>query len=107
MKKDNRKIGEIIDNAKECIAVTSEAVAVKGKKVEIMALVGTLLSKLFEDKIINDKDLDIIIESAKEYIKEKSKEDTEENKRNMEITINLDETARDIVKKLFDFENKD
>ena len=107
MKKDNRKIGEIIDNAKECIVVASEAVAVKGKKVEIMALVGTLLSKLFEDKIINDKDLDIIIESAKEYIKEKSKEDTEENKRNIEITINLDETARDIVKKLFDFENKD
>lgn len=107
MKKDNRKIGEIIDNAKECIVVTSEAVAVKGKKVEIMALVGILLSKLFEDKIINDKDLDIIIESAKEYIKEKSKEDTEENKRNIEITINLDETARDIVKKLFDFENKD
>lgn len=107
MKKDNRKIGEIIDSAKVYIVVTNNVVAVNGRRKELMALVGALLSNFFESKIIDDKDLDIIIESVKEYIKEKSKEDTEEKEKSTEITINLDEIAKDIVKKLFDFENKD
>lgn len=107
MKKDNREIGEIIDNAKTYIIVTNEFAVTKGRKAELMTLVSTLLNNFFKNKIIDDEDLNFIIKMAKKDIKENSKEDTEEKEKSIEITINLDEVAKDIVKKLFDFENKD
>lgn len=107
MKKDNREIGEIIDSAKTYIIVTNESVVAKGRRAELMALVSTLLNNFFKNKIIDDEDLNFIIKMAKEDIKENSKEDIGEKEKSMEITINLDEVAKDIVKKLFNFENKD
>lgn len=107
MKKDNREIGEIIDSAKTYIIVTNESVVAKGRRAELMTLVSTLLNNFFKNKIIDDDDLNFIIKMAKKDIKENSKEDIEEKEKSLEITINLDEVAKDIVKKLFNFENKD
>lgn len=99
MKKDNRKIGEIIDSARTYIIVTNESVVAKGRRAELMALVSTLLNNFFKNKIIDDEALDIIIESAKEYIKEKSKEDTEKKEKSIEDII--DRFTDEIIKKIF------
>ena len=100
MKNDNRKIGEIIDNAKTYIVVTNENVAVKGIKIELMALIGALLGSFLEEQTIDEEELDIIIEQAKQYNKK--------NKDNKESIENiLDKTIEEIIKKFFDFENKD
>ncbi|HBF68732.1 MAG TPA: hypothetical protein DDW20_05400 [Firmicutes bacterium] len=97
MKNDNRKIGEIIDSAKTYIVVTNESVVAKGRKAELMALISSFL----ENQTIDEDDLNFIISLAKENIKK-------DNKRNKESIENiLDKTIEDIVKKFFDFENKD
>ena len=101
MKNDNRKIGEIIDSAKTYIVVTNESVAAKGIKAELMALISTLIGSFLEKQAIDEDDLNFIISLAKENIKKG-------NKRNKESIENiLDKTIEDIVKKFFDFENKD
>lgn len=98
MKNDNRKIGEIIDSANVYIVVTNERVAVKGRKAELMALISSLLGNFLENKVIDEEDLNFIIKLAKEDIKKDNKESVENT---------LDKTIEDIVKKFFDFENKD
>lgn len=98
MKNDNRKIGEIIDSAKTYIVVTNESLAVKGRKIELMTLTCSLLGKFLEKKIIDEENLNFIIKLVKENIKKDNKESVEKT---------LDKTIEDIVKKFFDFENKD
>lgn len=98
MKNDNRKIGEIIDSANVYIVVTNERVAAKGRKAELMALISSLLGNFLENKVIDEEDLNFIIKLAKEDIKKDNKESVENT---------LDKTIEDIVKKFFDFENKD
>jgi hypothetical protein len=98
MKNDNREIGEIIDSANVYIAVTNERVAAKGRKTELMALISSLLGNFLENKVIDEEDLNFIIKLAKEDIKKDNKESVENT---------LDKTIEDIVKKFFDFENKD
>lgn len=98
MKNDNRKIGEIIDSANVYIVVTNERVAAKGRKTELMALISSLLGNFLENKVIDEEDLNFIIKLAKEDIKKDNKESVENT---------LDKTIEDIVKKFFDFENKD
>lgn len=98
MKNDNRKIGEIIDSANVYIVVTNKSVAVKGRKAELMALISSLLGNFLENKVIDEEDLNFIIKLAKGDIKKDNKESVENT---------LDKTIEDIVKKFFDFENKD
>lgn len=98
MKNDNREIGKIIDSANVYIAVTNESVAAKGRKTELMALISSLLGNFLENKVIDEEDLNFIIKLAKEDIKKDNKESVENT---------LDKTIEDIVKKFFDFENKD
>lgn len=98
MKNDNRKIGEIIDSAKTYIVVTNESLAVEGRKVDLMTLTCLLLGNFLENKIIDEENLNFIIKLVKENIKKDNKESVENI---------LDKTIGDIVKKFFDFENKD
>lgn len=98
MKNDDRKIGEIIDNAKTYIVVTNESTAAKGRKAELMALIGTLLDSFFREKIIDEEDLEFIIKTFKENVKKENKESIESI---------LDKTIEEMFKKLFNFENKD
>lgn len=98
MKNDNRKIGEIIDSANVYIVVTNERVAAKGRKAELMALISSLLGNFLENKAIDEEDLNFIIKLVKKNIKKDNKESVENT---------LDKTIEDIVKKFFDFENKD
>lgn len=98
MKNDNRKIGEIIDSAKTYIVVTNESLAVKGRRVELMTLICSLLGNFLENKIIDEENLNFIIKLAKENIKKDNKESVEST---------LDKIIEDIFKKIFDFENKD
>lgn len=98
MKNDDRKIGEIIDNAKTYIVVTNESAVAKGRKAELMALIGTLLDSFFREKIIDEEDLEFIIKTFKENVKKENKESIESI---------LDKTIEDMFKKLFNFENKD
>lgn len=65
MKNDNRKIGEIIDSANVYIVVTNENVAAKGRRLELMALISSLLNNFLKTKVIDEEDLNFIIETAK------------------------------------------
>lgn len=59
------QIKENMEKAKAYIVITNESVMAKCKKSELMALISTMLCNFVKDKMIDDKELDLIIRCVK------------------------------------------
>lgn len=71
IEKSKKDAKDIIDNAKKCYLVaTDSANAIVGSKVSCMSVVCVLLNQMLKNNVITNKDLDVIVELAKQSDKE-------------------------------------
>lgn len=66
IEKNKNRAKEFIDNAeKGCIILTDKDNALVGSKPTLMSLTTILIKKLLDNNVINEKELDKMIETAK------------------------------------------
>ena len=80
-----------IEKAKAYIVITNESVTAKCKKSELMVLISSMLCNFVKEKMIDDKELDLIIRCVKGNAKD--------NTENMEDII--DRIADEMIENLF------
>lgn len=80
-----------IEKAKAYIVITNESVMAKCKKSELIVLISSMLCNFVKEKMIDDKDLDLIIK----YIKRNTKDNTES------IEDILDRITDEMIENLF------
>ena len=80
-----------IEKAKAYIVITNESVTVKCKKSELMTLISAMLCNFVKEKMIDDKELDLIIK----YVKRNTKDNTES------IEDILDRITDEMIENLF------
>ena len=80
-----------IEKAKAYIVITNESVMAKCKKSELMTLISAMLCNFVKEKMIDDKELDLIIK----YIKRNTKDNTES------IEDILDRITDEMIENLF------
>lgn len=90
IEENKKKTIENIKNAKCFIAITDDRMSVSASRIEIMALVATMLEALVEKANISKEDLDIIFEKVKNDIENKD----------IDLDSILDKVAESIVNSL-------
>ncbi len=94
IEENKKRAIENIKNAKCFIAITNDNITASASKIEMMALVTTMLQELVEKETISKQDLDIIFEATKNNI-----EKNIENK-DTDLDSILDKIAESIVNTL-------
>lgn len=91
IKENMEKAKKNIEKAKPYIVITNESVMAKCNKSELMALISSMLCNFVKDKMIDDKELDLIIKC----IKRNTKNSTES------IEDVLDKITDEMIENLF------
>lgn len=91
IKENMEKAKKNIEKAKAYIVITNESVTAKCKKSELMTLISTMLCTFVKEKMIDDKDLDLIIRC----VKGNTKDNTES------IEDMIDRIADEMIENLF------
>lgn len=91
IKENMEKAKKNIEKAKAYIVITNESVTAKCKKSELMVLISSMLCNFVKEKMIDDKELDLIIRCVKG--------NTKNNTENMEDII--DRIADEMIENLF------
>ena len=84
-----------IEKAKAYIVITNESVMAKCKKSELIMLISSMLCNFVKEKMIDDKDLDLIIRCVKGNTKGNTKDNTES------IEDILDRITDEMIENLF------
>lgn len=91
IKENMEKAKRNIEKAKAYIVITNESVMAKCKKSELMVLISSMLCNFVKEKMIDDKELDLIIKC----IKRNTKNSTES------IEDVLDKITDEMIENLF------
>lgn len=91
IKENMEKAKKNIEKAKAYIVITNESVMAKCKKSELIVLISSMLCNFVKEKMIDDKELDLIIK----YVKRNTKDNTES------IEDILDRITDEMIENLF------
>lgn len=91
IKENMEKAKKNIEKVKAYIVITNESVMAKCKKSELIVLISSMLCNFVKEKMIDDKELDLIIK----YVKRNTKDNTES------IEDILDRITDEMIENLF------